>query len=156
MNRYVNNIVFGTHFAKYPTFKFTHCFIDGHEKIILKGIDMSTKLDRASVSHTDVFSIATLLYARLRRVSGRVIDVMYLVENPSYARQMAELALSTEDAELIRLVSRLDSAMDLFNYEDAQLTTSNAKTESRPYESEATEEEIYRAQVSHHYIGALR
>ena len=24
------------------------------------------------------------------------------------------------------------------------------------YESEVTEEEIYRAQVSHHYIGALR
>ncbi len=43
---------------------------------------------------------------------------MYLVENPSYARQMAELALSTEDAELIRLVSRLDSVMDVFNYEE--------------------------------------
>ena len=53
---------------------------------------MSTKLDRGVVSHADAFSIATLLYARLRRVSGRVIDVMYLVENPSYARQMAELA----------------------------------------------------------------
>ena len=79
---------------------------------------MSTKLDRGVVSHADAFSIATLLYARLRRVSGRVIDVMYLVENPSYARQMAELALSTEDAELIRLVSRLDSVMDVFNYEE--------------------------------------
>ena len=43
---------------------------------------MSTKLDRGVVSHADAFSIATLLYARLRRVSGRVIDVMYLVENP--------------------------------------------------------------------------
>ena len=62
-------------------------------------MNMSTKLDRGVVSHADAFSIATLLYARLRRVSGRVIDVMYLVENPSYARQMAELALSTEDAE---------------------------------------------------------
>ncbi len=40
---------------------------------------MSTKLDRGVVSHADAFSIATLLYARLRRVSGRVIDVMYLV-----------------------------------------------------------------------------
>ena len=28
---------------------------------------MSTKLDRGVVSHADAFSIATLLYARLRR-----------------------------------------------------------------------------------------
>ena len=115
---------------------------------------MSTKLDRGVVSHADAFSIATLLYARLRRVSGRVIDVMYLVENPSYARQMAELALSTEDAELIRLVSRLDSVMDVFNYEETVEKPKQGDTTR--YELEATEEEIYRAQVSHHYIGALR
>ena len=29
----------------------------------------------------DKFSTATLLYARLRRVTSRVIDVMYLTEN---------------------------------------------------------------------------
>ncbi len=43
---------------------------------------MSTKLDRGVVSHADAFSVATLIYARLRRVSGRVIDVMYLAEKP--------------------------------------------------------------------------
>ena len=117
---------------------------------------MSTKLDRGVVSHADAFSIATLLYARLRRVSGRVIDVMYLVENPSYARQMAELALSTEDAELIRLVSRLDSVMDVFNYEETAVIEKPNQVDTTRHELEATEEEIYRAQVSHHYIGALR
>ena len=117
---------------------------------------MSTKLDRGVVSHADTFSIATLLYARLRRVSGRVIDVLYLVENPSYARQMAELALSTEVAELIRLVSRLDSVMDLFNYEEPEAIEKPKNMNNSRYESGATEEEIYRAQVSHHYIGALR
>lgn len=117
---------------------------------------MSTKLDRGVVSHADAFSIATLLYARLRRVSGRVIDVMYLVENPSYARQIAELALSTEDAELIRLVSRLDSVMDVFNYEETAVIEKPKQVDTTRHELEATEEEIYRAQVSHHYIGALR
>ena len=103
---------------------------------------MSTKLDRGVVSHADAFSIATLLYARLRRVSGRVIDVMYLVENPSYARQMAELALSTEDAELIRLVSRLDSVMDVFNYEETAVVEKPKQGDTTRYELEATEEEI--------------
>lgn len=117
---------------------------------------MSTKLSHGVVTHTDAFSIATLIYARLRRVSGRVIDVLYLVENQNYARQIAELALATEDIELIRLVSRLDSVMDLFNYEATEAVDKPKHIESTRYESEATEEEIYRAQVSHHYIGALR
>ncbi len=76
---------------------------------------VSTKLDRGVVSHADAFSIATLLYARLRRVSGRVIDVMYLVENPSYARRNGRACFQYGRCwRLIRLVSRLDSVMDVF------------------------------------------
>ncbi len=40
----------------------------------------------------DAFSVATLIYARLRRVSGRVIDAIYLAENLDYARHVIQLA----------------------------------------------------------------
>ena len=43
--------------------------------------------------NNEIFSVATLIYTRLRRVSGRVIDVMYLVENSDYARAVLQLAL---------------------------------------------------------------
>ncbi len=38
------------------------------------------------------FSVATLLYTRLRRVSGRVVDVVYLSENADYAKYVITLA----------------------------------------------------------------
>lgn len=60
----------------------------------------------------DVFSVATLLYARLRRVNGRVIDVVYVMQNRSYAQYVMALALETKDAELIDYVERLQMALD--------------------------------------------
>ena len=50
-----------------------------------------------SSSNSDVFSTAALIYTRLRRVSGRVIDAMYLIENKEYANHIVEHALSTQD-----------------------------------------------------------
>jgi len=47
----------------------------------------------------EAFSIATLIYARLRRVTGRVIDAMYLAENIHYAKHVIGLAEQTEDPE---------------------------------------------------------
>ena len=61
--------------------------------------------------NNEVFSVATLIYTRLRRVSGRVIDVMYLVENQDYARDVLQLALATQDDELRRYVMRLNSML---------------------------------------------
>lgn len=55
----------------------------------------------------EAFSIATLIYARLRRVTGRVIDAMYLAENIHYAKHVIGLAEQTEDPELLHLVNRL-------------------------------------------------
>ena len=40
----------------------------------------------------EVFSVATLIYARLRRVSGRVIDASYLTENVEYAEHVVAMA----------------------------------------------------------------
>ncbi|CAB1214135.1 hypothetical protein SFB21_1451 [Acinetobacter bouvetii] len=106
----------------------------------------------------EVFSISTLIYARLRRVAGRVIDVMYMVENKNYAQHVVDLATATQDTELKRLVTRLYSVMDLsVEPEVEQIEELIAEPiMEETYHSDVTEEEIYRAQVSHHYIGALR
>ena len=61
----------------------------------------------------DVFSVATLLYARLRRVNGRVIDVVYLMQDRHYAQHVVDLALQTKDAELAEYVERLQVALAL-------------------------------------------
>lgn len=117
---------------------------------------------QALTANNEIFSVATLIYTRLRRVSGRVIDVMYLVENSDYARAVLQLALATHDEELCRYALRLNSILANLMDADAEITTS--QTESQQLDAveniddltEPTAEEIYRAQVSHHYIGALR
>jgi hypothetical protein len=61
----------------------------------------------------DIFSVATMLYARLRKINSRVIDVMYLMQNRSYAHHVITLALETKDSELAAYVERLRLALDL-------------------------------------------
>lgn len=110
------------------------------------------------IAHADAFSIGALILTRLRRVTGRVIDVMYLVDNKSYAQYVIDISLATQDAELNRHALRLQHLLD---QEQPDLDTTVDRIEQcsaseEGYVSGATEEEIYRAQVSHHYIGALR
>ena len=107
----------------------------------------------------DKFSTATLLYARLRRVTSRVIDVMYLTENNDYAHYVIELALATNDSELQRLALKLDHLLPTQSFE---MNKEIIKTQSAPQHlnsvqsSEPTQEDIYQHQVSHRYIGSLR
>ncbi|MFC6166176.1 hypothetical protein [Acinetobacter terrestris] len=105
------------------------------------------------VNRSEAFSIATLIYTRLRRVTGRMIDVTYLMQNQDYTKYVIDLALSANDSELQRQAERLRSLM-VFDLEADQIEVQAEA--AKIYESEVTEEEIYRAQVSHHYIGALR
>ncbi|NNH35553.1 hypothetical protein HLH12_08350 [Acinetobacter sp. NIPH 2377] len=105
------------------------------------------------VNRSEAFSIATLIYARLRRVTGRVIDVTYLMQNQDYIEHVIDLALSANDSELQRQAERLRCLM-VFDLEPDQMKIEEEIAEI--YDSQVTEEEIYRAQVSHHYIGALR
>ncbi|RKG55581.1 hypothetical protein D7V64_00245 [Acinetobacter cumulans] len=114
-------------------------------------------------SSSEIFSVATLLYARMRRLGVRVIDVMYMVENKQYAYHVIKLALQAHDTELDRLSVRLQLMMELDVEDETQVQLPVADTlvaemkedQEDPY-YEATEDEIYKAQVSHHYIGALR
>ncbi len=41
----------------------------------------------------------------MRRVTGRVIDALYVVQNKDYAKYVIALALETDDDELKRLLS---------------------------------------------------
>ena len=99
----------------------------------------------------EAFSVATLIYARLRRVTGRVIDAIYLAENISYATHVIGLAEQTGDPELLHLVGRLKTILDL-----SPVLEQQEQADAQLMSVEPTEEDIYRAQVSHHYIGALR
>lgn len=108
------------------------------------------------VAHPEAFSAATLIYTRLRRVSGRVIDAMYLAENKAYAKHVVDLAFATGDAELVRQAERLRSFMDLDTEIEPEVVPEKALENTHYREGEVTEDEIYRAQVHHHYIGALR
>lgn len=69
-------------------------------------------------SDENIFSLATLLYARLRKVNSRVIDVVYLMQNPEYALHAVNLALETNDTELQGYAIRLKLALDLHDDED--------------------------------------
>ena len=120
---------------------------------------------QALTANNEIFSVATLIYTRLRRVSGRVIDVMYLVENSDYARAVLQLALATHDEELCRYALRLNNILANLMDADAEITSPQTEVQQLDAEenmaniddlTEPTPEEIYRAQVSHHYIGALR
>ncbi len=45
-------------------------------------------------------TLATSNLVRMRRVTGRVIDAMYVVRNKDYAKYVIALALEAEDDEL--------------------------------------------------------
>ena len=123
-------------------------------KSIFYGEGEGTPMSITNQQKNEAFSIATLLYTRLRRVISRVIDVMYLIENKDYAKYILGLAEQTGDVELQKYVERLNTLLEL-NPPPVELVAPITEQLQEDL-SEPTEDEIYRAQVSHHYIGALR
>jgi hypothetical protein len=123
---------------------------------------MKENMNSEVLVNAEAFAIATQMYVRLRRVCGRVIDVMYLVNNKDYAKHIVDIALSTEDEELEKQVTRLRPLIDL--YPEPAVIIEESKVEAKKqkevqqetYSMDVTAEEIYQAQVHHHYIGALR
>ncbi len=126
----------------------------------------------------DLFMIASQMYVRLRRVSSRVIDAVYMVENEAYAEEIIRLATLVNDIELHQLAGR---AQQLITGGVAvQQVTAPAKpvlrqapvavmpvaavrkaVEVMPQPVEAQVDmgdhiEHVPEEVSHHYIGALR
>ncbi|EPK4710028.1 hypothetical protein M1E19_003437 [Acinetobacter baumannii] len=115
---------------------------------------MKDKMGNGFIANAEAFTLATQIYVRMRRVTGRVIDAMYVVQNKDYAKYVIALALEAEDDELKRCVERLMVLTDSIpEQSQKEMTTVSIQTSE---ESEITAEDIYRAQVPHHYIGALR
>ncbi|MDC5634925.1 hypothetical protein OIN80_06815 [Acinetobacter baumannii] len=114
---------------------------------------MKDMMGNGFIANAEAFTLATQIYVRMRRVTGRVIDAMYVVQNKDYAKYVIALALEAEDDELKRCVERLMVLTDSISEQPQKEMTVSIQTSE---ESEITAEDIYRAQVPHHYIGALR
>lgn len=114
---------------------------------------MKDMMGNGFIANAEAFTLATQIYVRMRRVTGRVIDARYVVQNQDYAKYVIALALEAEDDELKRCVERLMVLTDSIPEQSQKEMTVSIQTSE---ESEITAEDIYRAQVPHHYIGALR
>ncbi|MBD0083363.1 hypothetical protein IAF15_13175 [Acinetobacter baumannii] len=114
---------------------------------------MKDMMGNGFIANAEAFTLATQIYVRMRRVTGRVIDAMYVVRNKDYAKYVIALALEAEDDELKRCVERLMVLTDSIPEQSQKEMTVSIQTSE---ESEITAEDIYRAQVQHQYIGALR
>ncbi|KHN66470.1 hypothetical protein AV645_02510 [Acinetobacter calcoaceticus] len=114
---------------------------------------MKDMMGNGFIANADAFSVTTQIYVRMRRVTGRVIDAMYVIQNKDYAKYVIALALETEDDDLRRCVERLKMLVDTLPEPSQKEKIAVVKADE---DSEITAEEIYRAQVPHHYIGALR
>ncbi|MBN6528935.1 hypothetical protein JZM32_13090 [Acinetobacter pittii] len=114
---------------------------------------MKDMMGNGFIANADAFSVSTQIYVRMRRVTGRVIDALYVVQNKDYAKYVIGLALESDDDELKRCVERLKSLVDTIPElsQKEKITVVNDDEDS-----EISAEDIYRAQVPHHYIGALR
>ena len=115
-----------------------------------------------STSNPEFFTATTQLYVRLRRVTGRVIDVAYIKENEDYARHIVDLALSVDDQDVNRYAKMLSDVLELelgyfqTDNDDQVVGLAVNEEETLVEEPVCTAEEIYKAEVQHHYIGALR
>ena len=54
------------------------------------------------MTQAERFSLATHLYVRLRRSSGRVVDAIWMAQNDEYAREILSLAATDPDQCLAR------------------------------------------------------
>lgn len=69
---------------------------------------MKTSFGGEDLSDTELFTLASQFYVRLRRITGRVVDAVYIVQNEAYAREIIQLARTERDMELQIMASRLE------------------------------------------------
>jgi len=96
------------------------------------------------MTQAERFSLATHLYVRLRRSSGRVVDAIWMAQNDEYAREILRLAATDPDAETQGLVQRFQALLG------------NQPAPRRPAPATATAARAAESDTSQHYIGTLR
>jgi len=95
------------------------------------------------MTQAERFSLATHLYVRLRRSSGRVVDAVWMAQNDEYAREILKLAAVDPDAETQSLVQRFEA---LLGGRPVQRKPATAAAAAAAAESETAQ----------NYIGTLR
>ncbi len=83
-------------------------------------------------------AIASRLFVRLRRNSGRAIDVVWLMHNQLYAEEVLKIARADGDPEVQKLAHRLEGLL-----------------QGKALPAEAADSSM-QDEVASHYIGALR
>lgn len=61
--------------------------------------------------NSELMMLASQIYVRLRRCNGRIIDAIYMVRSPEYAREILELAIRQPDGELLALAERYEKCL---------------------------------------------
>lgn len=139
---------------------------------------MKTSLSGDNLSDTELFTLASQFYVRLRRITGRVVDAVYIVQNEAYAREIIQLARTARDMELQIMASRLEDILGGPIYASAQppiqaepapvvpAKTTRIPLSVRGYQATSSKAPQQPAsvdiaahsadEVAQHYIGALR
>jgi len=97
------------------------------------------------MSDSELFSLATQIFVRLRRHSGRTVDVIWLASNADYAAEVLRLAHDSGDADLAKIADRFAAAL----HDSSRPTSTTAPAPART--APGTPDEV-KAQ----YIGTLR
>ena len=95
------------------------------------------------MTQAERFSLATHLYVRLRRSSGRVVDAAWMAQNDEYAREILRLAANDPDPETQNLVERFQVLLG-----GRPAPRKQAPAAARPSSVEPD--------AAQHYIGTLR
>lgn len=98
------------------------------------------------MTDNDKFALATQIFVRLRRVSGRTVDVIWMVGNGEYAAEILRLARDSGDDELARLADRFAGLAGSSAAVPAAAPVRPTRAPSPSAESDADK----------HYIGTLR
>lgn len=126
-----------------------------------------------TITNTELFTLASQLYVRLRRNTGRVVDAVYMVQNEDYAREILRIAAKERDVELLSIVTRFET---LLARQQARRLGATARqgTNKAPVDIPVLEpindksgatvrplpvmvtSHTHEEEVAHHYIGALR
>ncbi|HWY25946.1 MAG TPA: hypothetical protein VNX47_13560 [Nevskia sp.] len=95
------------------------------------------------MTQAERFSLATHLYVRLRRSSGRVVDAVWMAQNDEYANEILRLAANDPDPETQNLVQRFQSLI-------------GGRPAARKPAPPPARQGAAEAESAQHYIGTLR
>lgn len=95
---------------------------------------------------SEKFGLATHLFARLRRSSGRSIDVVWMLRDEPYAREVLSLAFASPDVQMHQYAAR---------YSELLAPRAAARPQAPPPPAPMTEKPEA-ARPLNRYVGSLR